>query len=224
MAPAKNNKFYTYAYLRKSGKPYYIGKGSGERAYKSSGRFATTPVDRSKILILKSGLSEDQAFRHEMYMISVFGRKNNGTGILLNLTDGGEGSSGRVLSSQTKEKIRKKILGKKAKKSVRLKMSASRKGRYVSIETRRKKSLSMRGKNTGPRTEEFKAKVSNTMLLKERSKYVYEVTLESGEKINFKSLANFCRARENFDYSAALKAAKNGKLYKGVLLRIVEKK
>ena len=131
---------------------------------------------------------------------------------------------GEYYPHRLKKKFARKFLAKKPKKSVRLKMSASRKGRYVSIETRRKKSLSMRGKNTGPRTEEFKAKVSNTMLLKERSKYVYEVTLESGEKINFKSLANFCRARENFDYSAALKAAKNGKLYKGVLLRIVEKK
>lgn len=223
MEQVKSNKFYTYAYLSKSGRPYYIGKGSGERAYKSGCRFATTPSDRRKILILKSGLSEDQAFKHEMYMIHVLGRKNNGTGILLNLTDGGEGSSGRVLSPQTREKISKKLFGKKAKESSRLRMSASRKGRYVSIETRQRMSLSMRGKNTGPRTEEFKAKVSNTLLARERSKYTYEAVLESGEKITFKSLAKFCRIREDFDYSAALKAAKSSRMYKGVLLKIVEK-
>ena len=39
-------------------------------------------------------------------MIAIFGRKDLGTGILRNLTDGGEGASGTVVSESTREKCR----------------------------------------------------------------------------------------------------------------------
>jgi hypothetical protein len=100
-----NCSFYTYAYLRKTGTPYYIGKGSGARCYSSHGH---VPVpSRERILILKKNLTEEEAWEHEKYMIFVFGRKNLGTGILLNLTDGGEGSSGAVRSSEFKLNVSK---------------------------------------------------------------------------------------------------------------------
>jgi hypothetical protein len=92
-------EYYTYAYLREDGTPYYIGKGKGDRAYRKhfrskarGGYFAPPP--REQILILKSGLSEHDAYKHEMYMISVFGRKDLETGILRNMSDGGEGTTG----------------------------------------------------------------------------------------------------------------------------------
>ena len=91
--------FYTYAYLRsktsktaEAGTPYYIGKGHGNRAY---GYHRRTPVpkDKSKIIILKENLSEQEAFAYEKEMIKFYGRKDLGTGILMNWTDGGEGTS-----------------------------------------------------------------------------------------------------------------------------------
>ena len=84
--------FYTYAYLRLDGTPYYIGMGSGQRAFCKQRRTKVPPIER--ILFLKTGLTHEEAIRHEIYMISIFGRKDKGTGILWNFTDGGEGVPG----------------------------------------------------------------------------------------------------------------------------------
>ena len=92
------NRFYTYAYLREDRTPYYIGKGSRKRAYTRSKRDIKPPKDKSKIILLKQNLTEEEAFKHEKYMIVVFGRIDLGTGILHNRTDGGEGVSGVVIT------------------------------------------------------------------------------------------------------------------------------
>ena len=87
--------FYTYAYFSLSGKPYYVGKGQGRRAYWEGGRCCHTPKDKSKIIILKWFDCEYDAYKHECYMIAVLGRRTHG-GLLMNQTDGGEGASGRT--------------------------------------------------------------------------------------------------------------------------------
>ena len=102
------NRFYTYAYLREDGTPYYIGKGQRGRAYRKDGKPCVVPKDKSRIIFLKQNLTEEEAFKHEIYMIAVFGRKDLGTGILRNKTDGGEGSSGAIISEETKRKRRGK--------------------------------------------------------------------------------------------------------------------
>ena len=84
------NKFYTYAFLNEDRTPYYIGKGSGNRIYSKSRR-VKPPEDKSRIIFLKQNLTEDEAFKHEMYMIAVFGRRDLGTGFLDNRTPGGDG-------------------------------------------------------------------------------------------------------------------------------------
>jgi hypothetical protein len=105
------NRFYTYAYLRDDGSPYYIGKGSGKRAWtRHPGCAATKPADRSKILILKKGLTEEEAFQHERYMIYVFGRRDLGTGILRNQTNGGTGDLG--LTDATRQRMSEAKRGK----------------------------------------------------------------------------------------------------------------
>ncbi len=96
--------FYTYCYLSKKGKPYYIGKGRGNRINeRHQKRVVLPPLERR--IYLKRGLTEEEAFRHEIYMIAVLGRKDLGTGCLVNLTNGGEGTSGWQMPQEVKDKI-----------------------------------------------------------------------------------------------------------------------
>jgi len=147
------NNYYTYAYLREDGTPYYIGKGRGKRANSNVNRKISIP-SKNKILYLKQNLKEEEAFRHEKYMISIFGRKDLGTGILRNLTDGGEGASGAVRSEEFKENLRKINTGKKLSKEhidkLRLANIGEKNpnfGKKASKSTREKMSFSQRGEN-----------------------------------------------------------------------------
>ena len=106
------NIYYVYLYLRsndsetaKAGTPYYVGKGKNDRAFKKHNN-VTTPTDKSKIIIIQNELSEIRAFILERYYIRWFGRKDLGTGILLNKTDGGEGCSGSLFD-MTEENLKR---------------------------------------------------------------------------------------------------------------------
>jgi hypothetical protein len=148
--------FYTYAYLREDGTPYYIGKGRGKRAYSKDNRRCTPPpVER--ILILKKNLSEGEAFKHEIYMIAVLGRKDIGTGMLWNFTDGGEGSSGVIVSEETRQKQSEKAKERGVPRSTIEAMSEWRRGRKKSPETVEKTASALRGKK---RPKEVGEKVS----------------------------------------------------------------
>ena len=120
--------YYTYAYLREDGTPYYVGKGRGRRIDNPNTHYSGLPTKERRIY-LKQNLTEEEAFRHEKYMIAVLGRKDLGTGILRNLTDGGEGKSGWIMSEKTKEKIRKSNTGQIRSDEAREKMSVAAKNR-----------------------------------------------------------------------------------------------
>ena len=131
------NDYYTYAYLREDKTPYYIGKGRGNRCYRKEYRCCPTPADRSLIIFLKKNLSEFDAYKHEIYMIAVLGRKDLGTGMLRNLTEGGEGgrkagykhtAEARKKMSEAKRGSKNPFKGKKHTLEARNKISQSRIG------------------------------------------------------------------------------------------------
>ena len=152
-------EYYTYAYLREDRTPYYIGKGEKDRIYKKGKGEVKPPKDKSRIIYLKQNLTEAEAFRHEIYMIAVFGRKDLGTGILRNRTNGGEGFSGAIHTPETKAKLSAAMkgenspnYGKTLSPEIKAKLSAAHKGKTLSPETKAKISAAQKGKTLSPET------------------------------------------------------------------------
>lgn len=160
--------FYIYAYLRQDGTPYYIGKGKRDR-YKSKNHSIFVP-NESHIVIMESNLTEIGAFALERFYIRWYGRKDNNTGILRNLTDGGEGTSGYSLSEDTKKLISLSKLGKIRPQNVK---DAISKGKI--------------GKTRAARTEEWKKNNGESRARK------WIITFPDGHIETILNMAKFCR-------------------------------
>jgi hypothetical protein len=168
-----NKIYYVYVLKTSINEVFYVGKGSGDRMYKhikiaqgKSRNRDKNPKLYNKIShILKNGgyvitepiaqfRNEKDCFNHEIQTIKKYGIEN-----LCNLTTGGEGTSGYLLSEETKQKM------SNAKK----KYWSERKNnpRIVSDETRKKISESKRGEKNpsywkGKKlSDEVKQKMSN---------------------------------------------------------------
>jgi hypothetical protein len=74
--------FYVYQYLDEQGNPFYIGKGSKDRINESHLPWVTIPP-KDRRQIIKSDMSEKEAFDYEIELIKKYGRKIDG-GILEN--------------------------------------------------------------------------------------------------------------------------------------------
>ncbi len=190
--------YYVYAYIRKSNlTPYYIGKGKNRRAFeKHTG--VNKPRDKSKIIFLETNLSEIGAFALERCMIRWYGRKDLGTGILHNRTDGGEGASGCVTPPDRRLAISKANIGEgngmygkthteDAKKRISIghiglrlsnehkeAVGAAHRGKKLTAEHKAKCSAKLSGSNNpnfGKKiSEEQKAKFRATLAEKKRLK------------------------------------------------------
>jgi group I intron endonuclease len=167
-----SGNFYIYLWRNLTNGKAYVGKGSGSRATHHARPAARTTLAKAiqkhgigcfECRILCTDMSESLAFDIEKQMIQTLNTKSpNG----YNLTDGGEGTSGNVLSEESRALMRHRAVGRKPKpksresiergaakirgiprsEETKTKMSLANKGRKLSPETRAKLSARRRGK------------------------------------------------------------------------------
>jgi hypothetical protein len=233
---AKSKDFYVYAFLRfrdsirgSKYSPYYIGKGRGKRAFERHGRTVPAPGERSCIAFVQEGLTESEALSLETYCIQLYGRIDIGTGILHNRTNGGEGTSGLVVSAETKRKMSELRRGEKHPNW----------GKTPSRETRQRMSDAKRGEkhpNWGKtRPPEVCDKISKGQKGRVQSKetrrklslakaiYLYELIDSGGEVYVTDHL--FCFAQQHGLDNGALNRVVHGiaSHHKGWTGRIIER-
>lgn len=138
------NKFILYRHIRPDkDEVFYIGIGKPGRKKETKGRnkYWHNIVNKNNgeylIEILLEDLSREVIKLKEIEFIKLYGRKDLGLGTLCNLTNGGDGMSGKVFSEETKQKIRLSMLGEKN----------YRFGKKATKEWKELMSLKMSGKN-----------------------------------------------------------------------------
>ncbi len=120
------DKFYIYLHKTPEGRPFYIGKGYNKRAYVKSHRsqYWKNIVKKYgyEIEFLEENLPESKALEREIFWIKKFGREDLKEGTLINFTNGGEGTIGRIVEEKTRRAVaeanKKRIASKQQREKV----------------------------------------------------------------------------------------------------------
>jgi len=141
--------FYVYFHVNaQTNEIFYVGKGNGNRAKAKTRRSDRWINYVNKygyyVRIVKDCLSNEDALELEELIIKVLGRKDTGNGVLINMTDGGEGGKGKKTSEETRLKMSIAAKGRKMSDEQKKKLSEINKGKEYSIESRKKQSESLK--------------------------------------------------------------------------------
>jgi hypothetical protein len=129
---------------------FYVGIGKKEkRAYDKHGRNPHWKRIVNKIgytvNIIHKDIDHKEAKKIEILLIEKYGRKNLGLGNLVNMTDGGEGVLGVVVSEETRQKLREINIGKTHSEETKKKIGEKSKGRVWKEESSQKLSEVRKG-------------------------------------------------------------------------------
>lgn len=175
-------KYVVYFHKDDEGKVFYVGIGRPKRAFwfyersefwhRYVAKHCAAGVPR--VDIIHQNISWASACEHERFWIEAYGRRDLGTGCLVNLTDGGDGAVGCIPSEETRQKISQANKGKTHSEEARQKISQAKKGKPKSEEHRQKISQAKKGEKN-PRwgkthSEETKAKMSQARKAREQQK------------------------------------------------------
>ena len=194
-----NSQFYIYRHIRNdTNEVFYVGKGKifsrknpYERAYTNRYRNPHWRNIVSKtefeVEIMMEFEAETEALAKEIEFIQLYGRRDLGTGTLVNLTDGGEGMSGHKQSPEHRLKNSKAKLGKTLSLELREKLSAQRRG----VPKSEKHKQAMSAANLGEKNP--RSKMTKEIVLAMRKDY----ELESLKSIDISRKYGFSRAATN---------------------------
>lgn len=98
---------FVYTDIKSNGEPFYVGVGTFRRVHKPTRNTIHTRIckkypDWTRSIVFIGSRSD--CLLEEIRLIKVHGRLNNGSGKLANLTDGGDGGTGRVVTNDEKLK------------------------------------------------------------------------------------------------------------------------
>ena len=183
---------YTYSHNKPDGTPFYIGKGSGRRAFtKRTNPYWKNIVAKYgyEVQILSHWDTEKEALNHEVLLIACM--KDMGIK-LCNLTEGGEGATGYQHSEEHKASLKGNTYGAST-------WGLTFKGKKHSEESRAKMSYMRIGNKNklGKKiSEKSKAKISASNLGKPKFKkrvLTAEQVLEIRPRIGYRNIAQLAK-------------------------------
>lgn len=187
---------YVYRHIRlDNNEVFYIGIGIRKNYLRAKtivrrNQYWINVINKTewKFEIIFDNISFDEAKEKEIELIKMYGRKDKGLGTLVNLTDGGDGTAGNIVTQKVKERLSIINTGKTLSQDHKGKIALSNTGKTASIESR----LKMRNAKIGKKqtAETIAARVLKLMGNKSRTGY------KASDELKEKQKAGQIRRRE----------------------------